>query len=124
MENYANWFPDVYRVEATDKAIKNSVGKSYVEKLKLNGVSTDLLIKVVRYEKNKLFITHGDLAPILPMMKMEFTEQGDDVLFELSYFSRNVDLSSETNLINTLSTDIQQRAIKSIEQLKQIISNN
>lgn len=119
MENYQFWFPDVVDITSSDDLPHGTLGKKYQETLFLGENKTNLLIKVKAVTPSKVFYTEGDLEPVLPAMKMLFTElDGNECEFSLSYFSRIENNDSDQLWIEGLSNELQLKAKKALLALQ------
>lgn len=77
-ENYQNWYPGVDSVTSLDDAAHGSVGKAYLETLKMpGGRLQDIRIVTVFSEPPHRFMTQGDFAPLLPQMTFELKPASD-----------------------------------------------
>ncbi len=123
MENYIHWFPGAIDVKESDSLPKDQVGKQYLETLSFPTGPQKLTIEVKQFERNRFFVTEGDLEPILPRMMMKFEAMKDNTCkFSLSYFSRSAELDSQAPLIQTLQASIRQRLPIAIQALKEKFS--
>jgi hypothetical protein len=122
MENYGSWFPGVKKISSKNGLPHATVGKTYLEKLVLPDGEQDLTISVVKCEENKLFLTQGDLAGLLPQMKISYESKGENrCIMTLEYHSRNVDLVEKSELVTSLREDLAKRSISALNKLKSII---
>ncbi|BFM18529.1 hypothetical protein R50073_47120 [Maricurvus nonylphenolicus] len=110
MENYMDWFPGVVSIESTDDLPPATKGKRYQEYLSLPEGNVSLVIEVKESKINECFYTEGDLSPVLPAMLMEFKRLGSNgTEFNLSYYARNTELTSDSNIIKGLREDLSGR---------------
>lgn len=110
MENYSAWFPGVHKITSGNDKAHAQVGKSYVESLVLPSGIEELTITVKKVRSNELFITEGDLQPLLPMMTMEFRELTDDSChFHLKYHSRSLELDERGEMVKQLQANLNER---------------
>lgn len=80
-----------------------------------------LLFNVVSCEENKLFLTHGDLAGLLPQMKMSFQAvAGHRCSMTLEYHSRNTELVERSEFVASLKEDLGKRSVSALSKLKSI----
>ncbi|MCG7585723.1 hypothetical protein [Photobacterium sp. OFAV2-7] len=122
MENYRNWFPGIDSIKAINNLEHGQVGKQYVETLSLPQGTVDLIIEVKEMEQNRLFMTQGDLEPLLPQMTINFSETSESsCIIELTYFSRNLELRADDELIIGLANDLSIRANEAVKELKRIM---
>jgi len=121
MENYKKWFPGVLEIRSGNNLPHGKIGKTYIETLKFPEGIRELTIEVKKSVKNEIFKTEGDLQPLLPSMKMLFTDLGDDKCqFQLSYFCRNPDLKENDEFVNAIKQDLNERIGSAIKNLKSI----
>ena len=119
LERYGDWFPGVISVKSANQNAHATVGKAYLETLRLPEGEMDIVIDVVKCQPDRLFMTHGNLDGILPQMTMTFSPHQDDrCQFTLQYHSRNPSLSETSDLVSALKTDISNRAKMGVERLK------
>lgn len=125
MENYGDWFPGVIAIRSGNDLPHATVGKTYLETLQLPGGEHQLSIEVVQSEAERLFLTQGDLEPVLPQMTMRFSEEQEGTCsFDLQYHSRNSTLSEASEIITALRKDLAERAGKAVLNLNRILSVN
>ena len=121
MENYSLWFPGIQEVVSKNSMSHEVVGKQYEESLVLPTGESALTIEVVSVEHNRLFMTHGDLQPLMPMMIMRFTPIDEErSLFSLSYYCRNETLEG-SDFLDDLRADLQERSAAALEKLQSLI---
>lgn len=124
MENYKHWFPGVIDIKSENDLEHGVIGKKYVEKLSLPSGDSALIIEVDQCDTNRLFLTKGDLAGILPQMTIIFSVGEDrkcDVI--LQYHSRNPELTEACDIIIALREDLNVRAKNGLAILKDILEN-
>ena len=125
MENYKHWFPGVIDIRSENNLSHGVVGKKYVEILSLPEGDAELKITVSLSEANKLFLTKGDLAGILPQMKVTFSVNEDrSCQVNLQYHSRNPDLTPVSDIVIALREDLSIRADKGVSKLKAIMEQS
>lgn len=119
MENYSEWFPGVVEVVSGNRLAHGSPGKRYVETLELPTVTTMLTIEVEAAVPNQLFITNGDLEPVLPRMEICFEGISPSASeFDLSYYSRNPERSEDDDIITCLRDDLGKRVNVAMQNLQ------
>jgi len=119
MENYADWFPGVHHIGSKNNLAHGSIGKTYQETLSLPTGEAQLTIEVIQSEANSLFLTQGDLADVLPQMTMKFSVTGDNQCqMQLSFHSRNQDLTQESELILALQQNLSERVVEGMQNLQ------
>ncbi|OZG74443.1 hypothetical protein BTA51_05390 [Hahella sp. CCB-MM4] len=118
MENYGEWFPGVVEIASLNALEPGEIGKQYVETLELPIGKAHLTIEVVEAIPGCIFITKGDLQPLLPRMEMRFyPESESECRFQLSYYSRNDGLQETGDIIATLREDLSKRIEKAMKNL-------
>ncbi|NTS77038.1 SRPBCC family protein [Catenovulum sp. SM1970] len=123
MENYGNWFPGVVDIKSVDKQDHLAIGKRYQEALIIAGQNVALNIEVVEAERNKAFITQGDLAGLLPQMTMTFEQNNTNCTVRLQYHSRNLDFAANDDLSH-IQADLTSRATTAMENLNHIFTTD
>jgi len=122
MENYKEWFPGVTCIRSANDLDHGVVGKTYTETLSLPSGDAELVIKVDRCDVNRLFLTKGNLAGVLPQMTVEFfAEEKGSCEVKLQYHSRSPELTSTSDITIALKEDISVRANKGVIKLKSIM---
>jgi len=122
MENYKNWFPRVTNIKSVNNIPHGVVGKKYIETLSLPNGEVELEIEVDCSEVNKLFLTKGNLAGILPQMTVKFSvNQDQNCQMDLQYHSRSLDLTPTSDIVIVLKEDLKARANKGMAKLKVIM---
>lgn len=124
MENYKHWFPGVIEIKSANNLPHGKIGKKYVEILSLPSGKVELEIEVDQSNINQLFLTRGNLAGILPQMKVTFSvneEKNCDV--NLYYHSRNPELTTTSDIVIALRDDLSIRANKGVTKLKSVLEN-
>ncbi|MGM7685173.1 SRPBCC family protein [Cytobacillus sp. Hm23] len=123
MENFDQWFPKVIKVRpSTDKAV-GEVGKVFLEtvKMPLKG-KVDISIEVKEFEKNKRFVTEGDLNPIFPRMTVLLSEKENMVTHVIWRMeSRNKGLLIKTFVLPFIKGIMQRRATQGLLNLKNVL---
>jgi len=122
MENYGNWFPGVQAIKSKNSLAHATIGKTYLETLLLADGEYQLTIEVAQCEANRLFLTKGDLAGVLPQMTIEFyAEEENKCRMVLHYHSRNTSLTAQSPMIIALREDLTTRAATGITHLQNIL---
>lgn len=124
MENYHHWFPGVVDITSSNHKPHGEVGKEYREILALPTGQVSLFIRVKEAEPNRLYITEGDLEPMLPMMTMVFQDAPDNRChFSLAYHSRSTELGENDPVIHELKANLQQRIVVAMENLSNVMQS-
>jgi len=124
MENYVRWFPGVVAIRSKNNLMHAVVGKTYVETLNLPDGESELTIEVDQCDTDRLFITKGDLAGVLPQMTVMFSsDEENNCLIILQYHSRNTSLTEKSDIVIALKEDLTVRAEKGIARLKEILES-
>lgn len=122
MENYKHWFPGVVDIKSANNLDHGMVGKKYVETLSLPSGDSELVIEVNQCDINRLFLTKGNLAGILPQMTITFSVDEDKRCeVGLQYHSRNSELTETSDIIIALREDLDIRAKKGLARLKEVM---
>ena len=125
MENYKKWFPDVVDIQSINELPIDMVGKRYAEKLNLNGDEQRLTIQVVEALRGVSFQTEGNLEPLLPMMRMEFSagQQEKECQFSLSYFSRNTEIQRHSDRVESIQSELNRKIKLAFCNLRELAVN-
>jgi len=124
MENYGHWFPGVVAIKSKNDLMHGTVGKTYAETLSLPEGECELIIEVVQCENNRVFLTKGDLAGVLPQMTVTFaSNEKNNCHITLQYHSRDSSLTSKSDIVISLKEDLKERAEKAITSLKEILES-
>ncbi len=122
MENYKSWFPGVVDIRSANDLAHGAIGKKYVEVLSLPSGAAELEIEVDQCQLNKLFLTKGNLAGILPQMTVAFSVNEDSGCeVKLQYHSRSPDLTPTSDIVLALREDLNIRANDAVARLKAIM---
>lgn len=77
-ENYKKWFPGVVDIKSQNGLEHGSLGKEYLERVKVPfGKTKEIIIKVVESEQGEYLVTQAAFQPLLPMMRFAITENAD-----------------------------------------------
>jgi len=124
MENYKKWFPGVLNIRSGNKLAHGQIGKQYIEILQFPQGNKTLTIEVKESIENKIFVTEGDLEPLLPKMEMLFSVlENDSCQLHLNYVSRNSDLKEEDEFIVAIREDLSKRIKTATNKLKSIVED-
>lgn len=77
MEQFGQWFPGVIAIESANDQPHATVGKRYRETVEVpmrGPRKVDIVVRAA--ERDRLFVTEGDLPPILPRMEIRFEPAG------------------------------------------------
>lgn len=120
MENFGEWFPEVVKITAVNSQNHESLGKMYRETVKVpTQGEKEVTIKVVEFNKNKKFVTEGDLFPLLPKMTVLFTSLEDNKsLVNWKMQSRNNKLFFRLLLLPMIKSLMTKRAKRGLSNLK------
>jgi hypothetical protein len=79
LENFANWFPGVVSIVASDDLSAAAIDKKYLETVSvpLRG-KRSVMIRVTDATAPRRLVTEGDLRPLLPRMEMELVDAGQN----------------------------------------------
>ncbi len=122
MENYKKWFPGVISIRSCNDLPHGQVGKIYREVIELNNEEGELEIKVHSCIKDKLFLTQGNLAGILPQMTIQFSQTSSTTCeIHLLYHSREKTLLNYPEMLTSLKIDLDNRASQGLEKLKYLM---
>jgi carbon monoxide dehydrogenase subunit G len=126
MENYGKWFPKVIEIKSENNLEHGVVGKKYIEIVKdpFKG-NVQIIIEVKKIEKDTLFITEGDYAPLLPKMSVHFTKTANGgTTLTWSMASRTENVFIRIFLIPIAKIVMRTRAKIGIINLKKILENS
>ena len=119
MQRFAQWFPQVLRIEPADTLPPDEVGKAYLEsvKLPLRGVRR-IRLTVREVQKERRFVTEGRFPPLMPRMEVGFAERDGGTDLSLRMFSRSDRLLVKALLLPWAAWVLQRRASLGVARLK------
>lgn len=119
MERFADWFPEVVRIDAVDSRAKTEIGKEYLESVKvpLRGVRR-IRLAVREVRPCRSFVTEGRFAPLLPRMELGFADRDGGTDFTFRMFSRNDSPLVRRLLLPWAARVLQRRAALGVARLK------
>lgn len=123
MENFPTWFPAVIGIESQDDAPHGTVGKSYLESVKLpfRGLKT-IKLNVVESVPATRFATEGLFPPLMPRMEIDI--QADDIsasTLTWRMYSRTRSSLFKVLLLPLVKVVISKRAKAGTSRLKRIL---
>jgi uncharacterized protein YndB with AHSA1/START domain len=120
LEHFSEWFPAVLSVTSIDARAHADPGKEYLETVKnRNGSERKIKIQVKQSERNALFVSEGDYAPLLPRMEIAFKSLGQEkcsVTWRM--YSRNGSLLARFFLLPIARKVMAQRAAAGVVRLR------
>jgi len=123
MENFARWFPEVLGIRAEDASPHGSVGKVYLEQVRLpSGRIRTIPIRVVAAQAPHRFATEGQFAPLLPRMvvTIEALSPNSSRLHWCMY-SRNDSLIFRFTLLPLIRRVMRRRAAAGMKNIKDLM---
>lgn len=120
MEHFGEWFPGVLAIVAAKGGPHGKVGKEYFETvvLPLRGLR-EIRLVVREAEAGRLFVTEGELQPLMPRMEVRFQERSGNVC-ELAWcmLSRNDSMLFRWTLLPLARWVVGKRARAGLARLK------
>lgn len=121
MERFGEWFPGVLSIVSSNARAHGETGKEYLETVYIPLRGKRKIKLVVREaQANRLFVTEGKLAPLMPRMEISFHSNGDDecrVTWRM--FSRNESTLFRWTLLNLAKGVVRKRAAIGLGNLRQ-----
>lgn len=120
LENFAEWFPGVMTIAASDELPFETIGKRYTEtvSMPLRGTRS-VTIRVTDAVAPRRIATHGDLRPLLPRMEMDFVHTGPDTCeVRWRMMSRNENLLAALTVLPVAARVMRRRAKAGLRNLK------
>lgn len=120
MERFGEWFPGVLSIESANDMAHGDVGKQYLETVTvpLRGKRRIRLL-VQQAERNRLFVTEGNLPPIMPRMEVSITSQSaESCRLTWRMFSRNKSALFRLTLLPLARGVMRKRAAVGMKRLK------
>lgn len=126
MENFTAWFPKVVEIKSDDNLEHGVVGKKYLETLKIPFKRKgEYPIIVKRSDENEIFVTEGDVPPILPRMTVNFYKISENkTMVTWKMESRNDNLLMKSLILPIFGKEMAKRANKGMENLKYLLENS
>ncbi len=121
MERFGEWFPGVLSIASANPLPHGQRGKEYLETVTvpLRG-ERQITLSVRDAQPNKLFVTEGAFAPLLPRMEITFRATGAEsceVVWRM--FSRNDGFLARVTLLPLTKSVMRKRAAIGMKRLKQ-----
>ncbi len=121
MERFGEWFPGVLSIESANTFQHGLRGKEYLETVTvpLRG-KRQIKLSVKEAQPNRLFVTEGEFAPLMPRMEIAFQATGADscdVTWRM--FSRNDSFVIKVTLLPLAKRIMRKRAAIGMKRLKQ-----
>src|SRR3989338_3223820 len=91
LERFGEWFPGVIAIESANNLDHAMPGKEYLETVAIPFRGTrKVKLRVKEAEQDKLLVTEGALAPLMPRMEISFQSAGaESCQITWRMFSRN-----------------------------------
>lgn len=120
MERFGEWFPGVRSIRSANGYPHGHVGKEYLETVAIPLRGERKIKLVVRaVQANKLFVTEGDLFPLMPRMEVRIDSNGTESCnVTWSMFSRNESAIFRLTLLPLAGAVVRKRATWGIGKLK------
>jgi len=121
LEHFADWFPGVLAIHAADGQPAGSIGKTYLERVRipLRG-EREIRVTVVDAERDRRFATESPFRPLLPRMEMQFDADGEHrCQLRWRMFSRNRSAVARMTVLPLARAVLRRRAAQGIAALKQ-----
>lgn len=121
LENFADWFPGVIRITATDKLPFDAVGKQYHETVAVPGRGERrVLLRVVEVTAPDRIVTEGALATVLPRMEIEFRDTGPGRCeADWRMFSRSTSVLARWTILPLVGRLMTRRARAGMRRLRE-----
>jgi carbon monoxide dehydrogenase subunit G len=123
LERFGDWFPGVVAIESGNDLAHATVGKRYVETVDvpLRGArKVDIVVKEA--EPNRLLVTEGNLAPILPRMEIRFEPAGTDACaVRWRMYSRSPGALARMTVVPLAARVMRKRAAVGMARLKKLL---
>lgn len=120
LEHFGEWFPGVIMIESANGLPPGEIGKEYLETVAVPLRGRQKIRLVVREaERDRLLVTEGAFAPLLPRMQIRFealTEQSCRIHWQI--FSRNRGLMARMTIIPMARAVMRKRALAGLAALK------
>lgn len=121
LEHFGEWFPGVIAIESANGLDHATPGKEYLETvvIPLRG-KRKVKLTVRQAEPNRLLVTEGALAPLLPRMELLFQSAGvESCRITWKMFSRNDGALARLMLLPLARRIIDKRAAIGMSVLKE-----
>lgn len=121
LEHFGEWFPGVIAIEPANGLDHATPGKEYLETvaIPLRG-KRKVKLTVRQAEPDKLLVTEGALAPLLPRMEIIFQSSGaESCRITWKMFSRNNGALARLVLVPLARRVVNKRAAAGMKMLKQ-----
>ena len=121
LEHFGEWFPGVIAIESANGLAIAEPGKEYLETVAIPLRGTrKVKLTVKEAEHNKLFVTEGTLAPLLPRMEILFQSSGiRSCQVTWRMYSRNEGMLAGFTLIPLARGIMRKRAAMGVARLKE-----
>lgn len=125
MENFAAWFPEVIAIQSGDNKDHGTLGKKYLETIKIPFKGEDKYsLEVKQSDENEKFITEGDVPPVSPRMTANFTKVSEnETLVNWKMESRNKSILFRLLLLPLFRKEMSKRAYKGMANLKRLLED-
>lgn len=121
LEHFGEWFPSVEAIESANELAHATPGKEYLETvtIPLRG-KKKVKLTVKEAERDKLLVTEGALAPLLPRMEIMFQDSGaESCQITWRMFCRNNGLLARLILVPLARNIMNKRAAIGVARLKE-----
>ena len=124
-ENYADWFPGVIGIVSGNELPHGSIGKTYLERIKMpTGRARLIEISVVESESPVLFATEGYFPPLHPRMEVHFKRLSENCTEVRWMFSSRSESTLGRLLVRMLiRRDLLQRSTQGMASLKRALES-
>ncbi|WP_420547834.1 SRPBCC family protein [Curvivirga sp.] len=120
LNNFSEWFPEVQEFKETHSSPAGTIGKTYAEKVFLEGdTATEIIVEVVEYVEDEKIVTQAEFNPLLPRMEINFIPVNTtitEIIWNMD--SRNEEEDFLRNTLPMMQSIISERANKGLTNLK------